>query len=48
MPLFKFVVLTTDTAKQTAFEVIQLSSQADDIMNLAVAEVINPPQQGVK
>ena len=28
-----------------AFEVIQLSSQADDIMSMAVAEVIKPIEQ---
>ena len=35
------IVLTIDTSKLTAFdEVIQLSSRTDDIMSLAVAEVI--------
>ena len=45
MPLFNIVVLKIDTAKLTSFEVIQLSSQADDIMSLAMVEVIKPPQQ---
>ena len=40
MPLYKFVVLTIDTANVTAFEVIKLSNEAADIMSLAVAEVI--------
>ena len=34
------VVLITDTSKLTAFVAIQLSSQVDDIMSPAVAEVI--------
>ena len=41
MHLFKFVVLAIYTmpnlySKLTAFEVIQLASQADDIMSMAV------------
>ena len=43
MPLFKFVVLTIYTTN--AFEVIQLSSQADDIMSIAEAEVMKPIEQ---
>ena len=42
MPLFKFVVLII-TLKANYFEVIPLSSQSDEIMSLAVAEVIRPP-----
>ena len=45
MPLFKFAVLTIYTRKLTAFEVIQLSSHADDIMSMTVAEVIKPIEQ---
>ena len=48
MPLFKFVVLTIYTMPNLyykAFEVIQLSRQADDIMSMAVAEVIKPMEQ---
>ena len=48
MPLFKFVVLTIYTMPNLyykAFELIQLSRQADDIMSMAVAEVIQPMEQ---
>ena len=48
MPLFKFVVLTIYTMPNLyykAFEVIQLSRQADDIMSMAVADVIKPMEQ---
>ena len=45
MPLFKFVVLIITLQSSNYFEVSPLSSQSDEIMSLAVAEVIRPPQQ---
>ena len=48
MPLFKFVFLTINNMHNLyykAFEVTQLSRHADDIMSMAVAEVIKPMEQ---